>query len=153
MECNYIRFTNLINIKPKYMEEIEDEYEFPTLLSRIQSSVIDFGVILVLIFVFSQISDSLNFPDWLRGFALLFVFILYEPTLQTLGGTIGNRIKGINVRKNEDLDSKINFFQAFIRFIVKVFLGWISFLTIHNDDRRRALHDMAAGTVMIEAKK
>lgn len=135
------------------MEEIKEECEFPTLLSRIQSSVIDFGVILTLIFVFSQISDSMNFPDWLRGFALLFVFILYEPTLQTLGGTIGNRIKGINVRKNEDLDSKINFFQAFIRFIVKVLLGWISFLTIHNDDRRRALHDMAAGTVMIEAKK
>src|SRR5690606_32850328 len=114
------------------MDEIE-EFEFPTLITRIQSSVIDFGVILIIIFVFSQLSDSINFPDWIRGFALLFVFILYEPSLQILGGTIGNRIKGINVRKNQDVERKINFFQALIRFIVKVLLGWVSFLTIHND--------------------
>ncbi|MBD1430458.1 MULTISPECIES: RDD family protein [Sphingobacterium] len=134
------------------MDEIE-EFEFPTLLTRIQSSVIDFGVILIIIFVFSQLSDSINFPDWIRGFALLFVFILYEPTLQTLGGTIGNRIKGINVRKNQDVERKINFFQALIRFIVKVLLGWVSFLTIHNDYRKRAIHDLVAGTVMLPSKK
>lgn len=134
------------------MDEIE-EFEFPTLITRIQSSVIDFGVILIIIFVFSQLSDSINFPDWIRGFALLFVFILYEPTLQTLGGTIGNRIKGINVRKNQDVERKINFFQALIRFIVKVLLGWVSFLTIHNDYRKRAIHDLVAGTVMLPSKK
>jgi uncharacterized RDD family membrane protein YckC len=134
------------------MDEIE-EFEFPTLITRIQSSVIDFGVILIIIFVFSQLSDSINFPDWIRGFALLFVFILYEPSLQILGGTIGNRIKGINVRKNQDVERKINFFQALIRFIVKVLLGWVSFLTIHNDYRKRAIHDLVAGTVMLPSKK
>ena len=45
---------------------------------------------------------------------------------------------------------KINILQALIRYILKVGLGWISFLTIHSNKERRAIHDFAAGSVMIE---
>ena len=135
------------------MEYLELDVEFPSLLTRIQSSVIDFSIILFSLFIISQICDIISLPDWLRGALLIFLFVLYEPVLQTLGGTLGNRIKGINVRKNENFDSKINIFQGIIRFIVKILLGWISFLTIHNDYRKRAIHDMVAGTVMLPVKK
>lgn len=129
--------------------DIENEDLFPSLMDRIQSSLIDMGIILLTLYTCGLFYDSLGAPNWLRGASLIFVFFLYEPIMQTMGGTVGNRIKRINVRKNEDFTKSINFFQALIRFVAKVFLGWISFLTIHGDIRKRAIHDMIAGTVMI----
>lgn len=133
------------------MQEIDFESEelFPSLMDRIQSMLMDTGVLLFTLYICGLVYDSISAPDWLRGASLAFVFFFYEPVMQTMGGTIGNRIKKINVRKNEDFTKSINFFQALIRFIAKVFLGWISLLTIHGDIRKRAIHDMIAGTVML----
>jgi len=40
--------------------------------------------------------------------------------------------------------------QAYIRFITKILLGWLSFLTINMNKDRRAIHDLVASTVMIK---
>jgi uncharacterized RDD family membrane protein YckC len=40
--------------------------------------------------------------------------------------------------------------QAFFRYVLKISLGWISFLTMHSNSQRRAIHDFAAGSVMIK---
>ena len=37
-----------------------------------------------------------------------------------------------------------------IRYPVKLLLGWISFLTINSNPKRRAIHDLASGSVMIK---
>jgi uncharacterized RDD family membrane protein YckC len=66
-----------------------------------------------------------------------------------LGATLGNYIKGIRVRQNGATGQRINFFQAFIRYVLKMLLGWISFLTIHTNPQKRAIHDIIAGSVMI----
>ncbi|SKB54987.1 Uncharacterized membrane protein YckC, RDD family [Sphingobacterium nematocida] len=129
--------------------DLENEHLFPSLMDRMQSSLIDTGIILLTLYTCGLFYDSIEAPDWLRAASLIFVFFLYEPVMQTMGGTVGNRIKRINVRKNEDFTKPINFFQALIRFVAKVFLGWISLLTIHGDIRKRAIHDMIAGTVMV----
>jgi uncharacterized RDD family membrane protein YckC len=68
----------------------------------------------------------------------------------TLGCTLGNYIKGIRVRQISDTSKKINLIQALIRYPVKVMLGWFSFLTIGSNSKRRAIHDFAAGSVMIK---
>jgi hypothetical protein len=68
----------------------------------------------------------------------------------TFGCTIGNYIKGIRVRKNEDISQKINIGQAILRYPIKLALGWISFLTINSNLQRRAIHDLASGSVMIK---
>ncbi|HYC28596.1 MAG TPA: RDD family protein, partial [Chitinophagaceae bacterium] len=63
--------------------------------------------------------------------------------------TIGNLIKGIRVRRVNDVQRPINIFQAFIRYITKTLLGWLSFITIHSNRDKRAIHDLAAGSVMV----
>lgn len=40
-----------------------------------------------------------------------------------------------------------------LRFVFKLLLGWISFLTVHANPKRRAIHDMVGHSVMIDIKK
>ena len=127
------------------------EEKYPQLSDRIQSTFIDAILIVILMFVFASILDKFdNVPDWVRMVMFAGLFIAYEPFCMTLGSTLGNYLKGIRVRKNSDSTKRINIFQAIIRYPVKVFLGWISFLTINSNPKRRAIHDLVSGSVMIK---
>jgi uncharacterized RDD family membrane protein YckC len=124
--------------------------EYPDLKDRIQSAFIDGILMLVLMIVFASILDKFeNVPDWVR-MAIVGFFIVYEPLFMSLGCTLGNLIKGIRVRKHSDSTKKINILQAIIRFPIKFMLGWLSYITIGSSPKRRAIHDMAAGSVMIK---
>jgi len=126
------------------------EEEYPPLIDRIQSSFIDLGVIFITAFVITSILDGFEqVPDGVR-IVLFLGLLLYEPLCMCFGGTLGNYIKKIRVKKNADSRKSINFFQSILRYIVKISLGWVSFLTINSNPRRRALHDMASGTVMLK---
>jgi uncharacterized protein YneF (UPF0154 family) len=103
----------------------------------------------MMIIVSSILGNFSNVPDWLRIVLFIAIFIIYEPVCVAFGCTIGNYIKRIRVKKYTDINSRINFFQAMIRYTVKVCLGWLSFLTIHSNPSRRAIHDFASGSVMI----
>lgn len=127
------------------------EEKYPQLSDRIQSTFIDTILIVVLMFVFANILDRFeNVPEWVRILMFVGLFVAYEPICMTLGSTLGNYFKGIRVRKNSDSSKRINIIQAIIRYPVKVFLGWISFLTINSNPRRRAIHDLVSGSVMIK---
>jgi len=131
---------------------MEDEY--PPLIARLQSIFIDTMIMIVaMIIVYKAIDSVASVPDWLRISLFLGIFIFYEPLCLTFGCTVGNYAKGIRVRRFSDTNQKINFFQAIIRYLVKVLLGWISFLTIHSNPSKRALHDLASGSVMIYRHK
>lgn len=102
-------------------------------------------------FIFSAVLDRYeNVPDWIRIVMFAGLFLAYEPLCTSLGCTLGNYIKGIRVRKHSDTTRRINIFQAITRYIIKVLLGWISFLTIHTNPKRRAIHDLACGSIMIK---
>jgi cytochrome bd-type quinol oxidase subunit 2 len=125
--------------------------KYPELKDRIQSSFIDTILIVIMMFVFAAVLDKYeDVPDWVRITMFAGLFIVYEPLCMTIGCTLGNFIKGIRVRKNTDTSKRINIFQAIIRYPVKVALGWLSFLTIGADSKRRAIHNMVAGSVMIK---
>lgn len=127
-----------------------NEFEYPSLLQRIQSTVIDWLVILGLMVFFAQIANQIeNIPVVVRGI-FLGLILLYEPLCITFGCTLGNYLLKIRVRQNENELQKINIFQAVIRYVVKIFLGWISFVTIHANAKKRAIHDIAASSVMIK---
>ena len=133
----------------KHPQNMEEKY--PQLTDRIQSTFIDTILIVILMFVFASILDKFdNVPDWVRIVMFAGLFIVYEPICMTLGSTLGNYLKGIRVRKDLDSTKRINIFQAIIRYPVKVFLGWISFLTINSNPKRRAIHDLVSGSVMIK---
>jgi uncharacterized RDD family membrane protein YckC len=125
--------------------------KYPLLIERIQSTLIDSVLIILLMFLFSNILDKMqNPPDWIRIAMFVGIWLVYEPLCTSIGFTLGNYIKGIRVRKAETTAKKINFFQAIIRYIFKVLLGWISFLTISSNPKRRAIHDLISGSVMIK---
>ncbi|MFH6944940.1 RDD family protein [Flavobacterium sp. FlaQc-50] len=124
--------------------------KYPFLLERIQSILIDSVLIVACMIIFSDIlSNFKNVPDWLRAVLLIALF-LYEPIATTFGGTIGNNIKSIRVRKNSDNTKRINIFQALIRYFIKLLFGWLSFITIFSSSKKRALHDIFSGTVMVK---
>lgn len=128
--------------------------KYPELSARVQSTFIDTLFIVVLMFLFSSILDRIQDPpEWLHITMFVGIWVLYEPLCTTLGCTIGNYLKGIRVRRVGDHSKKINFIQALLRYAVKVFLGWLSFLTIHQNTERRAMQDLAAGSVMINVSR
>ena len=124
---------------------------YPLLGDRIQSTLIDTILIITLMFVFAAILDRCeNVPDWVRIALFFGLFGIYEPVCTSLGCTLGNYIKNIRVRQYNDTRKKINIIQAIFRYLFKIGLGWISFLTIHSNSQRRAIHDLVAGSVMIK---
>jgi uncharacterized RDD family membrane protein YckC len=129
----------------------DTEVEFPTLLDRMQSSFIDTMVIMMAMFAVALVLKGFEeIPDWVRITLFLAIWLVYEPLSTCMGATLGHYLKGIRVRSNDDYHVKINFLQAVVRYLIKITFGWISFLFIHSNDSRRALHDLAAGSVMIK---
>ena len=125
--------------------------KYPLLTDRMQSTFIDTIFLVVLMFIASVIIERFhNVPDWVRIVIFFGIWGIYEPLCTSLGFTLGNYIKGLRVRKLSDTSKHINFLQAFGRYILKLALGWISFLTIHSNEERQAIHDMFAGSVVIE---
>lgn len=123
---------------------------YPVLTKRIQSVFIDTVFIVGLMFAFSAILSSFeNVPDWLRMAAFILIWVVYEPLCISLGGTLGNYLLGLRVRKHNNIDEHINILAALLRYIFKMALGWLSFVTIHSNSKRRAIHDLVAGSVMI----
>ncbi len=101
--------------------------------------------------VLNNINGSGQEDDgWIRAVLFILIWGVYEPVAMVLGCTLGNYLMKIRVRRHEHIDKKINLLQAHLRFIIKITLGWISFLTINSNKERRAIHDFAAGSVMIE---
>jgi uncharacterized RDD family membrane protein YckC len=127
------------------------QIEYPTLSDRVQSTLIDTVFIVVLMFISASILEKYeNAPDWIRIALFFGIWCIYEPVCTVLGFTIGNYAKGIRVRKFSNPQKKINIIQALVRYLLKISLGWISFLTMHFNPERRAIHDFAAGSVMIK---
>ena len=131
-------------------KETEELFEYPSLVARIQSSFIDLLFILLMMFVLVWLFDHIGVvSDAARVCAMVLLWVVYEPLCTSLGFTLGNYIKRLRVRQYRDRSKRISFFSALIRYVVKIMLGWLSFLTIHSNREKRAIHDLAVGSVVI----
>jgi hypothetical protein len=131
-----------------------EAYTYPSLLTRVQSLLVDGLVIILLMFLAGKILDQYQeTPDWVRAVLFFGFWAVYEPLAMTLGCTIGNYLLGVRVRQFKNTGKKLNILQAYVRFIVKFLLGWLSFIAIHFTPERRAMHDLASGSVMIKPVK
>jgi uncharacterized RDD family membrane protein YckC len=127
---------------------------YPTLVKRVQSIGIDGIFMFVLMFAVGAIIDKTgDAPGWLRAVLFIGIWFVYEPLAVSIGCTLGQYLMGLRVREAANEKKKINIILSYVRFALKVLLGWISFLTIHTNPQRRAIHDLAAHSVMIEIKK
>ena len=127
------------------------EVQFPNLSDRIQSSFIDIIFVILLMFGLTMVFDKFqNVPDWIRASAFIGLFVIYEPLSITLGCTVGNFLKGIRVRRSSNPASKLSIFRSLIRFVIKIILGWYSFLTLISHPQKRAVHDLASGSLVVK---
>lgn len=123
---------------------------YPGITERVRSIYIDLFVVAVLLILISQFSETLEHsPKWITV-ALVIIIILYEPLFVAFfGGSLGHFANGLRVKRNDDHSKNINIFVSVFRYLVKLFLGVISFITIQGSDKSRAIHDIVADSVVI----
>ena len=124
---------------------------FPSLVTRVKALMIDLVVILCIFSLASLIIDKFDqTPIFVRVLIFIFCIYLYEPLLITLyGGTIGHHLVKIGIRKVNHPEKKINLLQASVRFITKYIFGWLSFITVTFNRRKRAIHDMVSRSIVL----
>jgi hypothetical protein len=107
----------------------DEAYRYPMLVKRYQSVLIDFVLWCSLMIVcMTVLGESEGKPSVMLSICLFFALV-YEPLLTSYSATLGQYIIGIRVRSSRNPKKRINLLQAYIRIIVKFFLGWISFVT------------------------
>jgi uncharacterized RDD family membrane protein YckC len=124
-------------------------YVLPSIKARYISMLID---ILILIVIYTGVTSLLEIigqvPGFVKGILFVVVVLLYEPILITSGATIGQLFMGLRVRNFKHPDQKLSFHLAILRTMVKILLGWLSFVTVTFNINRRAIHDFASGSIM-----
>lgn len=138
------------------MEEIDnsiqpEENPYPGVAQRLIAMFLDGAVLLVMLIFFSYFFSLFNDPPaYVKMVVFIFIVLLYDPLFTSLfGGTIGHMMQGIRVRKQANESEKIVFPLALLRYIVKAFLGWVSLLVVYRNDKRKAIHDYLAGSVVV----
>jgi uncharacterized RDD family membrane protein YckC len=139
--------------------ESDDEYaedfdpsKYPTILRRYMSTLIDILFVLsIIIAVIYSFQGNGEVESMIRIALILASIFFYEPIFTSRFCTLGQRITGIRVRKL-DSTTKISLPYAFMRTIVKLLIGFISFFYIPVTRKRRGLHDFVAGSLVVYAE-
>jgi uncharacterized RDD family membrane protein YckC len=136
-------------------------YRFLALV--IDSIIIAIPVYIIWNFVFWSLFWSgawwmIGFGSWLiLPFFLGLIEVLYFAILEvSWGATIGKRILGLQVQTLKG--DKVNFSQAFIRNISKIYwifllLDWLIAIVTSGADRRQKYTDRMAGTTVVQARQ
>ena len=126
-----------------------ESVKYPEIIDRVKAMFFDFLVMVFAMFIITDVFSRFeNVPNEYRMIA--FVFFLYDPiAVAFFGGTIGHHINLITIKRESNIKKNIYIHSALIRFTVKLFLGWLSFVTINSSDKKRAIHDMIAGSVVV----
>jgi uncharacterized RDD family membrane protein YckC len=127
-----------------------DTLSYPRLVKRVRAVLIDSVLVPLSVLGTLFLGNEAGVSSGVGKVMLLVapIFVL-EPGLVALtGGTIGHHLQRIRVAT---LDGKrnINIFAATIRFIVKVLLGWLSFIVVLTTTKHQAVHDLLARSVVI----
>jgi uncharacterized RDD family membrane protein YckC len=124
--------------------------QYPSIFRRYIASFIDLLVVLLILWAISNSPLEPIFHE--SAFGLFIALLLcYEPIATVLACSLGQYLMRFRVRNNSD-QSKISWPQAYGRFLIKGGLGIISLLLIPARKDRRAIHDVMAKTIVIEAK-
>ena len=130
---------------------MENELEFPAVLDRVKAVFAD-GVVLILLMFLVTYTFSLfeNVSQYARMFAFVFIFLLYDPLLTSIiGGTLDHMAFGLRVKRDRNMSKNIMFPLAVLRFIDKALLGWVSLLTVFGSEKRKTIHDLLVGSVVV----
>lgn len=125
--------------------------QYAMLPDRVKAAVIDSILLIAAMYGVSEILGLFeNVPDYVKMVLAAMLFLLYDPFFTSrFGGTIGHSYSKIMVKKESDTSQNIVFFPAVLRFVLKFFLGWISLLTVTGTEKKKAIHDFAANSVVL----
>jgi uncharacterized RDD family membrane protein YckC len=125
------------------------QFDSPTILRRYLSTFIDAMFIVAIFIAVSYYFNSDEIlSNTIRMSVFFIIFFVYEPICTSFFCTIGQRITRIRIRTFSS-NEKISIISAYIRIILKLFLGVYSLIAIPFTRDRRAIHDFAAGSVVI----
>jgi uncharacterized RDD family membrane protein YckC len=125
--------------------------KYPILLRRYLATLVDFIVAFsIAVAIGKSLSMNSNLSTDLSMWIFILPFLIYEPLMTTVYSTVGQFVFKFRVRKLDE-KNKINFGQAFVRIIIKYLLGWISLMTIPARADRRAMHDLATGSIVVNS--
>jgi len=124
--------------------------QYPSLLRRYIASLID-GATIFVVFVIYMRSPLRLAQSQAPNYWPLLLLTLYEPLLTRYLCTPGQLLMRIRVRTEPDIE-RVPVLRTFIRLAVKYFLGIISFVFMPAHPQKRALHDLAAGTIVVDAR-
>ena len=123
--------------------------DYPSVFRRYLSTLLDLLILWSWIYLVTRI-PALVESDWGVAAVVAPVILTYEPLLTAYRCTIGQWVFRLRVRTFEN-KRRVSIRQAYSRLFVKYFLGAISVLTIPARSDRRAIHDFATETIVIEA--
>ncbi len=127
----------------------QNKISYPRLLRRVQAALIDSLIMPVILLIAIYIFGSTGVTNIFLKAIILIPIIIIEPIfISFTGGTIGHHILKLKVRR-VDTDKKINFGISCIRFLLKLFLGWLSLITILLTKRHQAIHDLFLNTIVV----
>ena len=122
---------------------------YPSVFRRYLSTLLDVLLLWCWVFAVTRI-PAVTESNWTVLAAIAPVILTYEPVLTAFRCTVGQWVFRIRVR-TFDGGQRISVSEAYARLLVKYLLGIISMLTIPARADRRAIHDFATDTIVIEA--
>ena len=142
--------TNIRNQKEQiYLDRYDKQYNYPTLTRRYASSLIDIVFLIIIFLSIMLLLESVENSQITKIICIGLIMLLYEPIFVSVKCTAGQYITGIRVISSKDPGAKINILHSELRYITKIMLGWLSFLTIMANTRKRAIHDIIGESVVV----
>lgn len=128
---------------------INHENQYPRLVRRYKALLIDGLLIMFTLIIIMIIVEDIESRTPIMVSSAFIIILTYEPFLTSYSKTIGQRIMKIKIVKYENPQERISLVNAYLRWFTKGMLGWISFISIHSNPQRRAIHDFASDSIMI----
>ncbi len=111
---------------------------------RLRAYLIDWIIIVLLLVavLFIAVWAESNRVGRVLGFALIGIWLLYEPVLVSLtGSSVGHFLSNLRV-VDDRTGGNVSFPKAIARLFIKSLLGLYSFITMAATSRHQAVHDL-----------
>jgi uncharacterized RDD family membrane protein YckC len=130
--------------------EVTQRLKYPSLLRRYVASLIDGSVLFFLFLLYVQHPWRSPQTGSIHYWPLISL-ALYEPLLTRYLCTLGQYLMWIRIRTEPGIEP-VPVWRTVLRLSVKYSLGIISFLFLPAHPQKRALHDLAADTIVVNAR-
>ena len=123
---------------------------YPRLIKRVRAVLIDSVLLPVSVLVTLILGNALGVSHSLGKAMLILgpIFILEPALVAFTGGTVGHHLLKIRITRT-DGKRNINIFAAIVRFVVKLLLGWLSFIFVLTTAKHQAVHDLVARSLVV----